>query len=152
MRMLLLSLLLLAANPALSRDLRDLAEDYANLPEVQAMWDDALSPLYLANQFRLSVPLSVDVSNDQLDRIGALLAREMTALRPMMEAVMVDRLADMFTADELEALVAFYQSEHGASVMQKMPVFTTMYSAELAPMMQAAQREVAPAIARIMAE
>ncbi|MEC7764637.1 MAG: DUF2059 domain-containing protein [Pseudomonadota bacterium] len=152
MRMLLLSTLILAAAPALSRDLRDLAEDYATLPQVQAMWDDALSPLHLANQFRLNVPLSVDVSSDQMDRIGDLLAREMTALRPMMEAVMVDRLTDMFTAEELEALVEFYQSEHGASVMQKMPMFTTLYSAELAPMMQAAQREVAPEIARIMAE
>lgn len=142
----------LAPAASQAQDVRGLAEVYADLPEVQSMWDDLFSPLSLANQFRLGVPMSVDISRDKLDRIGALLSRQMEALRPNMRALMIDTMATSFTADELAALIAFYRSEHGAAVMTKMPLFTTRYSAALAPMIQSAQREVAGAIAAIMAE
>ncbi|WP_292023793.1 DUF2059 domain-containing protein [Maritimibacter sp. UBA3975] len=144
--------LVTAALPARAQDVRALAETYADLPEVQAMWDDVFSPLWLSNQFRLGVPPEVEISNDQLDRIGVLLADQMEGLRPQMRAMMVETMAGAFSADEIAALVAFYQSKHGAAVMAKMPGFTTRYSAALAPMIQAAQQSVLPQISAIMAE
>jgi hypothetical protein len=144
--------LILATAPGRAQDVRDLAETYADLPEVQAMWDDIFSPLWLSNQFRLGVPPEVEITNDQLDRIGALLAGEMEAMRPRMRAMMVETMAGAFSAEELAALVDFYRSEHGAAVMTKMPGFSTRYSAALAPMIQSAQQAVLPQITSIMAE
>ncbi len=76
----------------------------------------------------------------------------MNDLRPRLEALMISSSADTFSADELQALIDFYSSEHGAAVMTKMTPFMADVMGKLQPEMQALQLKVGPEIARIMQE
>ena len=58
--------------------------------------------------------------------------------------------AQTFSAAELQALIDFYGSEHGAAIMTKMQPFMAPVMGQLAPEMQALQAKVGPEIAQIM--
>lgn len=152
MRLALAFALTLATSPLAAQDLRALAAEYADLPEVQMMWDDVFSPTFLAQQFRLGVPPEIEIPEDKLARIGEVLAAQMELLRPELRDMMVSGMAAEFSAPELEALIAFYKSEHGASVMTKMQPFMANYTAQMMPRMQAMQEAVLPEIIAIVEE
>ncbi len=153
MRLTTLSLVaaLMLPLPALA-DTATLAQDYANLPAVQQMFDDMFSPEALAQQFKASVPPGTNVPEDKLSRIGALMSTEMNKLRPEMTRIMVSGMADVFTEEELSALIAFYSSEHGESAMRKMQPFMASIMGQLAPRMTEMQQATLPKIIAIMQE
>ena len=63
-------------------------------------------------------PRPVDVPTDATGE-----EREMAALRPAMEAAMVEAAVETFTLPEILALEAFYETPEGAAVMAKMQPF-----------------------------
>lgn len=152
MRLALAFTLALAAAPLAAQDTRTLAEQYVRLPEVQAMWDDVFSPAGMAAQFRAGVPADIVLTPDQLERIGALLAARMGELRPELTELLIAGMTENFSQDELSALITFYQSEHGASVMSKMQPFMAHYTAQMMPKMQAVQEAVLPEILEIIGQ
>ena len=137
--------------PALS-DTTELAHEYVNLPGVQQLFDDMFSPEALAAQFRLGVPPEIQLTDDKLSRIGDILSVEMNKLRPEMTNYMIASMADVFSEDELSALIAFYSSEHGASAMRKMQPYMADVMAQLVPRMGAMQQAVLPQIIELMQE
>jgi hypothetical protein len=143
---------LACAAPARAQDTRALAQQYVEMPEVQVMFDEMISPEMLAEQFRFGLPPDFEISDDQLDRIGDVMADMMTSLRPDMTAMMVDGLDEAFTAAELSALIAFYSSPEGASVMRKMTPFLQQFMAEFAPLVAQRQQEFLPALIEILEE
>lgn len=156
MSRLLLTLALAApvaiTTPAFAQDTAALAQQYADLPEVALMFDDMFSPDVLAQQFRLGVPAEFEISDDQLARIGDVMGEMMASIRPDLTTMMVDGMAKEFTAEELTALIGFYSSPEGASVMRKMQPFFQRVMAEFMPIIQQRQQEYLPALIAILEE
>ncbi len=149
----LLGLILLALPlMATAQSKQDLAEQYVYMPEVQAMIDDMFSPQSMAAQFASSLPASVPVTEDQLTRIGVVLSDAMKDIRPRLEELMISGSTSTFSVEELQALIAFYQSEHGAAIMTKMQPFMTGMMAELGPEMITVQQTITPKLMEILQE
>ncbi len=129
-----------------------LARHYAEMPEVQLMLDDMFAPEMLAQQFRLGLPAEIELSDDQIARVGGVMAEMMASLRPELTRMMIDGMADTFTTGEIEALIAFYGSPEGASVMRKMQPYMEQVMASFMPMIQARQQEFLPALIAIIQE
>lgn len=140
------------ALPAAAQDARALAEQYVTMPGVQQMMNEMFSPEAVAAQFAASLPPGTALSQDQQDRIGALMSERLGALRPSMEAAMIDASAETFTPEELSALIAFYESEAGASVMAKMQPMMASFMGRIGPEMQAAQQALIPEVMAIIEE
>ena len=136
--------------PAFAQDTTALATQYVNMPEVQNMITDMFSPTSMGAQVAATLPPGVTITQDQQQQIGEVMSTAMNDLRPRMEELMISGSAATFSAAELEALIAFYQSEHGAAIMTKMNSFMTTVMGQLAPEMQAMQQRVTPQIIEIM--
>ena len=80
------------------------------------------------------------------------MSQAMNELRPRMEELMISSSAAVFSADELQALIDFYASEHGASVMTKMAPLMANVMGQMQPEMLALQQKVGPEIAKILQE
>lgn len=140
------------ALPAVAQDVTELATKYVNLPEVQNMMTQMFSADAMAAQFAASLPPTVNLTDSQREKVGALMSKEMNSMRPRLEQLMIEGSADVFSAAELEALIEFYSSEHGGSVMSKMQPFMTQTMGKLAPEMMALQQRIAPELIKIMQE
>ena len=147
-----LACVMAVAAPAAAQDLEALARQYAEMPATQRMMDEMMSPETLIAQFMATIPPGTEVSEDQQARIGALMAEALSDLRPQMEEAMVASTAATFTAPELEALIAFYGSEVGASVMGKMQPMMQDFMGRLGPEMGEMQRDLIPEVVRILGE
>ncbi len=138
--------------PALAEDTAALARQYAEIPDVQLMFDDLFSPAALAEQFRLGLPPGLEISEDQLKRVGDVMGEMMASLRPELTEKMIEGMAEHFTAGELKALIEFYSSPEGASVMRKMQPFYQNFMVEFLPVIQKRQQDYLPALVEILEE
>ena len=140
------------ALPVAAQDTRALAEQYVQMPGVQKMLDDMLAPEALIAQLSASLPPGSVLTDDQKTRIGAVMSESMGAMRPQMEAAMIDASASTFTAPEITALIAFYQSPEGASVMAKMQPMMVQVMGKIGPEMATVQQTMIPKVMAIMQE
>lgn len=139
-------------HPASAQDTATLARQYAEMPEVQVMLDEMFAPEMMAQQFRLGLPAELEFSDDQIARVGGVMAEMMTSLRPELTRMVIDGMADNFTVGEIEALIAFYGSPEGVSVMRKMQPYMQQVMANFMPLIQARQQEFLPALIAIIQE
>ncbi|WP_298858220.1 DUF2059 domain-containing protein [uncultured Sulfitobacter sp.] len=151
-RMINAAAFVLLATPLFAQDTQELALQYSQMPEIQKMMDEMFSPASMSAQLAASLPPGTKMTTSQKTRIGEIMSKALGGLRPRLEEIMVASSAETFSADELKALIAFYSSEHGASVMTKMSPFMASVMGSLAPEMQAAQAKMAPQIIEIMQE
>jgi len=140
------------SNSAFAADKQALAEQYATMPEVQMMMDDLFSAESMAAQISASLPPNVSLTDDKLHRIGVLMSDAMQELRPKIEQQMIADSAEVFTADELKALIAFYGSEHGAAIMGKMQPLMQKTMAGLTADIQRVTVQITPELVKIMQE
>ncbi len=140
------------ASPLAAEDTTALAQQYADLPSVQAMFDDMFKPDSLATQFRAGLPQDFEISDDKVARIGTKMAEMMNGLRPELTDMMVSGMAENFTAEELQALIEFYSSEYGASAMTKMQPFYQGVMSQLAPLILERQKAIMPELIAILQE
>lgn len=131
-------------------DARSLAEEYVSLPGVQKMLHDMFSPQILGDQFAVSLPPEFPLSEEQVSDIGALMSSKMMPLIPRMSAVMEDNFADNFSANELAAMIEFYESKHGSEILRKTPMATQDAMAQMMPDMMLMQQEMLPEILAIL--
>jgi len=127
-----------------------LAQEYVNMPEVQRMIDDMFSPEAMGAQMAGQLPPGFEVDDEKRMKIGKLMSDGMQSLRPKMQELMASNAAEVFSEEELQALIDFYGSEHGAAVMAKMQPFFQKTMAELAPDMREMQKSVVPQIMEIL--
>ena len=144
--------LVLLTTPLFAQDATELAQQYVEMPEIQNMITEMFSPTSLANQMAATLPPSVKITDDQKQRIGEVMSAAMNEMRPRMQELMVSGSAQTFSTDELQALIDFYGSEHGAAIMTKMTPFMTNVMGQMAPEMQALQATITPQIIKIMQE
>jgi hypothetical protein len=130
-----------AALPVRAQDaaLRAAVERYINNPVQQRMMDDMLSADAVVDQVRAVAP---QLSEAELQTVGRIGAEELAALRPALEAAMIEAATATFTLAEIEALEAFYNTPEGASVMSKMQPFMAAAMGRIGPQMQAAQARI----------
>ncbi len=140
------------ASPLVAQDTTELAQQYAELPAVQAMFTSMFTPEVLGAQFRAGIPPEVQLTDDQVARIGAKLAGMLNGLKPELTDMMVSGMAENFSSEELQALIAFYSSEYGASAMTKMQPFYQGVMAQLSPLIAERQTAVMPDIMAILQE
>ncbi len=91
------------------------------------------------------------LSQDQIDRIDALYRA--TMLEPL-RAIMMQQdqvMADLFTLEEIEALLAFYTSPVGRSVMTKMPQLMEIQQPAILNMVQSTMPTLIPQLQAIIA-
>ena len=151
-RLVFAAVIALLTAPAFAQDKNELAIQYVNMPQIQSMMTEMFSPTAMGDRIAAGLPPSIVLNDDKKQRIGVLMSEAMGELRPKLEALMVTGIADTFSAGELQALIDFYSSEHGASVMAKLPPFMTRVMGQLQPDMQALGVKVGPDIARILQE
>lgn len=145
-----LTMTLALAVPASAQDTRSLAEDYVELPAVQSMLDSMFGGETLAANLAASLPNNLAINESQVAAVATLMANEMSALEPVMRETMISNLADTFTAQELEAMIAFYGSEVGTAILTKNQAMMGRIMATIAPQMQQLQRGLTPQIMQIL--
>ena len=154
MKPLLFCAALMVASPSIltaqSDEILRLSTQYANLSPVEQMQDDMFAPASMAAQFSSNLPADVKLTEAQIQQIGTLLSGVMGTVRPQMKELMIQTSAELFSADELRALIAFYSSEHGASVMSKIQPMMLKVMAGLNPIMQEKMQSVRPEIVKII--
>lgn len=141
---------LLSSTSLWAQTAQELAEQYVNMPEVQEMVDSMFSAESMAAQFAANLPPNMQVSEEQMQQVGAVLFESMSGLRPRVEELMILGSAKTFTTDELRALIDFYGSEHGAAIMIKMQPFMLSVMGELGPEMAQVQQDIAPKLIEIL--
>ncbi|MEC8196523.1 MAG: DUF2059 domain-containing protein [Pseudomonadota bacterium] len=146
----LAALLSLSLSSAQAETAAELAKTYVNMPEVQQMMTDMFSPQSMAAQVMASMPPGVTLSEAQQTAIGELMSDEMNTLRPKLEELMEATTAEVFSAEEIDALITFYSSEHGAAIISKMGPMMQQVMGGVAPDMQAMQTRITPKIIEIM--
>lgn len=146
----LAALLSFSLSTAQAQTSEELAKTYVNMPEVQQMMTDMFSPQSMAAQVMASMPPGVVLSETQQVAIGELISSEMNTLRPKLEELMEATTAEIFTAEEIDALITFYSSEHGAAIMGKMGPMMQQVMGALAPDMQTMQTRITPKMIEIM--
>jgi len=104
----------------------------------------------MAAQFKSGLPPGMELTDSQSERIGILMSETMNGFRPRMEELMISSSAKHFTAEELQALIDFYKSEHGASVMAKMQPYMQDIMGTMMPEMMTAMQAIGGEIQTIM--
>lgn len=128
----------LAASAAAAQGINELAREYMGLPAVQEMMTDMFSPSTMGQQFVNSLPPGMSPSDKQVAEIGGILSDAMGEVRPEMERLMERQSAVVFTEAELQAMIDFYSSDIGASILKKNTRFFTATMADLNPKIIAA--------------
>jgi hypothetical protein len=144
--------LMFSVSVSSAQTVEELAQKYANMPQIEKMMDDMFSPEAMANQFAAGIPANVPITDEKKAKIGALLSEKLNEFRPRMKELMVESSAGTFSAEELSALIDFYGSKHGSSVMAKMQPFFQNVMTKMAPEMQAMQMGLMPEIIAIIQE
>jgi hypothetical protein len=88
-------------------------------------------------QIMTAQPALNKLPDDKLRKIADIVSAELDSVRPDLTEAMRDKAAEHFTSDDLEALIAFYGSPAGASVLAKTQPFMQDVMTEIAPVMQA---------------
>lgn len=128
--------LVLTPVAAAAQSVEELARDYAALPAVQEMMSAMFSPEASAAQISATLPPGVELSEQQLSDLGNLLSEELVDFQPRLEVLMIEGMIDTFNEEEMQAMIDFYSSEVGASILvQTQPMFTNIMT-QLAPEMQ----------------
>lgn len=122
--------------PAIDPALTAAAEAYVAGEAQQALIDQLISPAAILAQITAAIPNLPPQLTDVVSRVAA---EEMAALRPKIEAAMLQSAARTFSLDEIRALSAFYATPEGRGILLKMQPFLEGAMAEVAPDIQAAQ-------------
>jgi hypothetical protein len=123
-----------------------LVREYAGLPAVQQMMAAMFSPEASAAQLQATLPPGMNLTDDQLSRIGEIISAEMIDFQPRMEGMMIAAMVETFTEEEVQAMIDFYSSPVGASILLKtQPMFTsimTQMGPEIQTRMMGRQAEI----------
>ncbi|GAA5002761.1 hypothetical protein GCM10025793_08030 [Lysobacter lycopersici] len=115
--------------------------------DMQSMMDDMLKQTTTAQQVMVEEAFGKDASDadrermhDILEKTNAITLRHMswTALEPVMRKV----YTQVFSKREVEAMIAFYSTPEGASMLKKMPQAMTLSMQEIQPIVRDTMAEV----------
>lgn len=125
------------------------SQRYLALPAVQNMMEEMFGPEALSNQIAASMP-GITLTDSQKTRLGELTGSVLQEVRPDLEDSMITATAKHFTLPEIEALIAFYSSEHGGSVMAKMQPYMQDAMSGVMPQLMQKMQAIGPKIGEIL--
>ncbi len=128
-----------------TEETRELAARYLSLPAIQKMNDD----LYGGNVIDSMMAMQDSLPEEIRKQLATILSEEFAKIRPGMEEAMIESAAATYSAEELQAMIAFYESPEGASVAVKTAPFTQKTFEIFGPQMEEFQKAV---VTRLMAE
>lgn len=143
---------LLLAHPAAAQDVRALAREYIALPAVQDSLLNAMSPEFVSGYVTRNLSPDIKISPEKHAALTQLVTDRFAEMKPALEKSMVDAVASTFTATELEAMIAFVQTEPGASSTRKGPTFAVKYGDAFLPIMQDNMTKLKPEIMQILVQ
>ena len=150
------ALVLLTASPAWAQSRAELAEQYSALPAVQQMMSEMFSPESSASQFKATLPPGFEITDDQLFRVGVVMSNVLKGLQPRMVELQNAAIAEVFTEEEIRAMIEFHSTEIGARILIKtQPMFTAVMgqlTPEIVQAMGAKQSEISAILSEPKAE
>ena len=108
--------------------LREAAKLLVESPGQQLAVDEFLSSDAMLSQIEMLAP---DLTDDQATEIEEIVDQEFAAVRAQVEQSMENAFAHLFTLEEIAALDAFYRTDEGAAIAQKMQIFESNLFVEL---------------------
>lgn len=143
---------LFAALPASAQspEALDAAKRYMETPGMREMIDSMSSPEMMVQGLVASLPSDVKVTDEQIARIGEIMSGAFAAIQPEMERVMLESTARHFTVEEIDAMIEFYSSDIGASVMSKMQPYMQDSMQQMMPQLMQVQQQVMPQVIEVL--
>ncbi|WP_298844750.1 DUF2059 domain-containing protein [uncultured Roseobacter sp.] len=142
MKFLATVIFILCTVPAMAQDNAQLAaaRSFVESSGQQAVLDRMLSVERVLRQTGLS---EAGIPDGKEPVIREIIAEELAIIRPGLEKEMTESAAEVFSAEELATLTAFYQSEAGASAVAKMELFETVTLRSFGPTFNEARERMA---------
>lgn len=128
----------------------ELAKKYVNLPGNQTMLDEMFSPEVLGEQLTAGMPPEMGLTEEKVLAVGQLMSKAMSGIRPEMEMTLIESSAEIFSKEELEAMIEFYSTEIGSSIVSKSTKLMQDYTQKLMPEIMAVSQEVGPELMEIL--
>ena len=141
-----------AACAAFAQSRTELAQQYTALPAVQEMMTAMFSPETSAAQFRASLPPGYPLTDEQALKVGEVMSGVLMGLKPEMEALQVEAIAEVFTEEEIQAMIDFYSTEMGGQILIKTQPMFQKVMVELTPQIMQAIAAKQDEIGQIMSE
>lgn len=136
----------LMAFPVWAQSRLELAEQYSALPAVKQMMDEMFSPEASASQFKATLPPGFEITENQLLRVGVVMSDVLKGLQPRMVELQNSAIAEVFTEEEIRAMIDFHSTDVGAQILIKtQPMFTAVMgqlTPEIVQAMGAKQGEI----------
>ncbi len=129
----------------------ELAKDYVEMPAVQQMINDMFAPEQVEAMMSAVAP-GAQLDAEKISKISDLLAGVLDKLRPDIEASMVKSADEIYTDEELTALIDFYSNETGIAIMGKTTQFLAAYNEQVMPLLMQEMMAITPQIREIAAE
>lgn len=128
----------LALTPAsaFAQSTLELSQQYSALPAVQEMMAAMFSPEATAAQLAASLPPGVELNENQMTRLSTLMSEELIDFQPQLEALMIEAMAETFTAQELQAQIEWASSDVGRSVLVQTQPLMARITTQMAPELQ----------------
>lgn len=129
--------LTVVAGPALAEDraaLKAAVERYVRHPVTQSVLDTVLSldttRSHVVNHMQAH---GGTLRNDQVEALSLIIQQELDRIRPHMERLMITSATETYSLEEVQALIAFCDTEIGASAMSKSGRFMQIFNAGAGP-------------------
>ena len=109
----------------LDPDALDAARRYFAMPSMQALSALRHDPRAIAHRFEKNLPENA-MTADQRDAFIAIVIEEFSGMKEERDATKIRVLAHVYAAEELEAMIAFEQTEIGRRIAEKRPVYSVL--------------------------
>ncbi len=103
----------------------DAARRYFAMPSMQGLSTAKHDPRVIARRVENALPEGIMTDNQREDLI-LLAAEELSDVKEEYDATTIRVLAHVYTAEELEALIAFEQTEAGRRIAEKRPIYSVL--------------------------
>ena len=103
----------------------DAARRYFAMPSMQALSTLRHDPRAIAHRFATSLPENA-MTADQRDAFLAIAIDEYSGMKLEHDETTIRVLAHVYTAEELDAIIAFEQTEVGRKIAEKRPVYSVL--------------------------
>ncbi len=115
-------------------ELRALAQEYVSLPGMQGVFDAMADPKSAIAQVETVLSPANPLPPEVRDRLITIVSEEIAKTRPALEAAMLEVTVTQYTADELRAMLDFFETPLGLSILNKQGPITTQLNEMVAPL------------------
>lgn len=109
----------------LDPDALDAARRYFAMPAMQGLSAARHDPTVIAHRVENALPDGI-LTDDQREALLVIVGEELSGTKEESDATTIRVLAHVYTAEELEAMIAFGKTEAGRSIAGKRPIYSVL--------------------------